>query len=188
MSHQRAAANSLAAAAEPAEAKKPSRNPLKKIADWFKMTPRMATVTAVAASVLVLAGYISYLNYPNLSLRLAASRAGIDAKLPNYTPSGYSFAGPIGYEAGQVTIRFDSNADAGFIKLSQSKTNWDSASLLEGYVLKKSQDYVTFQQNGLTIYMYGGSNAAWVNSGVLYTIEGNNFLNSEQVIKMATSL
>src|SRR3990167_5447927 len=145
-------------------------------------------VTSVALSVVVLAGYITYLNYPSLSLRIAASRAGVDANLPGYTPSGYSFNGPIQYSSGRITVRFTSNSDAGFINLSQSQTNWDSASLLENYVLPKINNYLTFQEKGLTIYMYGGNNAAWVNQGIFYSIEGNNFLNSDHVIKMATSL
>lgn len=158
------------------------------IPSLFRHRPRFATAAAVVAIVLVLGGYITYLNYPNISMRVAASRAGLDASLPRYTPSGYSFSGPINYGPGQVTMRFNSHSDAGFISIAQRKTDWDSSSLLENYVLTKSDKYLTFQQNGLTIYMYNGNNAAWVNRGIFYSVEGNNYLNSEQVLKVASSL
>lgn len=173
---------------QPTATAKPGLNWLRKFSDFFKPGPRFAMVTSVALSVVVLAGYITYLNYPNLSMRVAASRAGVDANLPGYTPSGYSFKGPIQYSSGRITVSFSSNSDAGFINLSQSQTNWDSVSLLENYVLPKSNNYLTFQEKGLTIYLYGGNNAAWVNHGIFYSIEGNNFLNSDHIIKMATSL
>lgn len=188
MHHQRAPQSQATETLVESDNSQVSPNLVAKLRSLFQPAPRFAMSASIALSVLVMAGYIAYLNYPNMALRIAANRAGIDANLPNYTPSGYSFGGPLQYESGKITMRFNSNSDAGFINLSQSKTNWDSASLLENYVLQKSRDYITFQQNGLTIYMYSGNNAAWVNGGVLYTIEGNNFLNSEQIIKMASSL
>jgi hypothetical protein len=150
--------------------------------------PRFATVTAIALVVLLMAGYISYLNYPNLAVKVAASRAGIDAQMPRYTPAGYSFDGPIDYTTGQLTIRFSSNSDNANLAVTQRRTAWDSQTLLESYVLPKNPKYLTFQQNGLTVYMYNGNNAAWVNKGLLYTIEGQNQLSTEQVLRMASSL
>lgn len=154
----------------------------------FQQRPRLASASAIVLSVVILAGYVAYLNYPSIALKVAANRAGIDAQLPRYRPPGYAFQGPVNYTSGQVTIRFAANSDAGFVTLTQRQTDWDSASLRENLVSRKSSNYLTFQENGLTIYVYNGSNAAWVNQGTLYTIEGNNFLNSDQIIRMATSL
>lgn len=150
--------------------------------------PRFATVAAVAGCFLLLAGYITYLNYPRLQLRVAASKAGFDAQLPRYTPAGYGLSSPVSTSKGQVTIRFNSHGDGSTLALAQRETNWDSASLLENYVKPKSNDYLTFQQNGLTIYVYNSNQAAWVNSGVFYTLEGDSHLSSEQLIKIATSI
>ena len=41
--------------------------------------------------------------------------------------------------------------------------------------------------NGLTIYSYG-THAAWVNAGILYTVDGNAELAPEQIQKIAASL
>lgn len=160
---------------------------MKRLANAFAH-PQFATVSAIAACFLLLAGYISYLNYPKLAMRVATSRAGFDAQLPRYTPAGYGFSNKISASPGQVTVRFNSHNDATSLALAQRQTSWDSATLLENYVKPKSNNYLTFQQNGLIIYVYNGNNAAWVNSGVFYSLEGNSRLSSEQLIKVATSL
>jgi len=161
---------------------------LAKLADTLRARPRFAMVATVASCFLLLAGYITYLNYPNLALRVAASRAGVNASLPSYTPSGYSFSGPVNYSPGQVTVRFGSHSDSTDIVLTQRQTQWDSASLLENAVAPKTKDYLTFQQSGITIYVYEGNKAAWVNSGIWYTLEGSHHLSSDQIVKVATSI
>jgi hypothetical protein len=52
----------------------------------------------------------------------------------------------------------------------------------------QTDDPLIFQQKGLTIYMYDGSHATWVNQGVWYTIEGDSLLDTEQLLRIATSL
>lgn len=150
--------------------------------------PQFATIGAVAACIILLSGYISYLNYPKLAMRVAISKAGFDAQIPRYTPAGYGFSSKISSSPGQVVLRFNSHNDASTLALSQRQTSWDSSTLLENYVKPRSNKYLTFQQNGLIIYIYNGNNAAWVNSGVFYTLEGNTRLSSEQIVKIATSI
>jgi hypothetical protein len=60
--------------------------------------------------------------------------------------------------------------------------------VLDNYVKEKAGDnYITYNERGLTIYTYN-SNAAWVNNGVLYTIDGDAPLSSDQIRRIATSL
>lgn len=140
----------------------------------------------VALSMVVLTGYVTYLNYPNLTLRVAANRANIEAAMPGYIPSGYSFSGPIAHSPGQLVINFQDKA--GNISLSQSETRWDSQSLLENKIRLSASTYDTYRENGLTIYTYDGRYAAWINSGILYEIESENELNPDEIIRMASSL
>jgi len=138
---------------------------------------------------LVLVGYVAYLNIPSVSMKVAAHRAGFAANLPGYKPSGYSLTGPIASSAGQVTVNFSSNTDERRFALKQQPTTWDSAALLENYVTKENPSYLTYQDRGLTIYIYGGSSAAWVNGGKFYHVEGNNSqLDTDQLLKLATSV
>ncbi|MEX0748532.1 MAG: hypothetical protein WD467_00530 [Candidatus Saccharimonadales bacterium] len=148
---------------------------------------RLWRTGAIALSMLLLTGYVTYLNYPNIAVRVAANRANIEARLPGYLPQGYGFDGPVSYNPGQLTITFRGQEDKG-ITLTQSTTRWDSRSLLENHVKLSASTYDTYRQNGLTIYTYDDRHAAWVNSGMLYEIESETPLESGDIIKMASSL
>jgi hypothetical protein len=150
--------------------------------------PKARSVFASAALVVVVFGYITYLNIPNLSLKIAASRAGIDATFPGYKPSGFTMSGPINYSRGLVTLSFRSNTDERAFAIAERASSWDSESLLANYVEKETPNYVTFQDKGLTIYVFDGSNATWVDGGIWYTIMGDSQLNSDQLLKIAASM
>lgn len=149
---------------------------------------RAMNVAAASLGVLLIAGYFTYVNMPNLSVRVAAAQAGIDASYPEYRPVGYRLNGPIAYQQGQVSMKFASNSGPLAFALNQSKSSWDSSALLEKYVDPRSDGkYATYSDAGLTIYTYG-TDAAWVNGGVLYTVEGTATLSNEQIRRIATSM
>ena len=149
---------------------------------------RAFNVAAASLGVLLITGYFTYVNMPNLSVRVAAAQAGIDASYPEYRPVGYRLNGPVAYQDGQVSMNFASNSGPLAFSLNQSKSSWDSSALLEKYVDPRSDGkYATYNDGGLTIYTYG-TDAAWVNGGILYTVEGTATLSNEQVRRIATSL
>jgi hypothetical protein len=153
-----------------------------------KSRGRAFNVAAASLGLLLIAGYFTYVNLPNLSVRVAAAQAGIDATYPEYRPIGYRLDGPVAYKNGEVSMNFASNSGPVKFDLSQSKSNWDSAALLENYVSPKSDGkYATYSDNGLTIYTYG-TDAAWVNGGILYTVDGTAMLSNEQIRRIATSM
>lgn len=149
---------------------------------------QFAPALASVLSILVVTGYVTYLNIPGISLRVAASRADVDANMPAYHPDGFSFDGPINWHSGQVAIDFKSNTDNRGYTILQRSSNKDSQSLLQEEIVAEGHDYSTYQKNGLTIYVYGNSQAAWVNGGVWYSIEGDSLLNPEQLVNIASSL
>ncbi len=161
-----------------------------KKASFKKRHPRFLSITGLFLVIIILAGYITYLNMPNLSVAIAASQAGIDAKYPDYRPDGYSVSGPVTYNGndGSVTINFKANTGSAKFAFKQTRSSWDSSAVLDNIVRKKvGEEYITSQVGGLTIYSYNGS-AAWVNGGILYTIDGNAPLSSDQIRRIATSL
>lgn len=143
-----------------------------------------------AAVAIVLGLYIAYLNVPTLSMKVASSRAGFAATLPGKTPSGYSLRGPIAYSPGQVVIDFASNTDGRRFSIQQQPTTWDTAALKENYVARQtSGDPLTYQDSGLTVFMLGGGDAAWVNDGKFYTVKASNSqLDTKQILDIATSM
>ncbi len=143
--------------------------------------------SAVLAFVL-LAGFFAVQNVPNLSMRVAAARSGLNASMPNYQPSGFSFKGPIQYSAGQVTVSFKSNTDNREYQVKQQASNWNSDALLANYVDVGQKQYQTYQDRGRTLYIYDGSNATWVDDGVWYQIEGESNMSTDQLIRIAASI
>lgn len=150
---------------------------------------RFLSIGSAALAVLLVGAYFTYINMPSLSTRVAAAQAGINATYPSYQPSGYSLNGPVAYEQGSVIMKFAANGTSNdSFTLAQTQSSWDSSAVLENYVKPKSDGrYTTSLINGLTVYSYG-TNAAWVNGGILYTVNGNAALSPVQVQKLATSL
>jgi len=149
---------------------------------------RMMSIASASLAVLLLGGYFTYLSMPSISTRVAAAQAGISANYPGYQPSGYSLSGPVAYQQGKVTMTFAANAGPSTYTLDQTKSGWDSSAVLDSYVKPHAgDDYQTTTSNGLTIYTYG-SNAAWVNGGIFYTISGDAPLSDDQIQHIATSL
>lgn len=147
---------------------------------------KLAHIGALGLSMVLMTGYVTYLNYPDIAVRVAANNAEINAQLPDYTPNGYSFQGPVAYGPGELVVSFGS--DDGLIDIAQSRTEWDSESLLENYIRQQTAQYDTYREGGLTIYTYGNGNAAWVNGGMLYRIDSESPLRQEEVVRMAGSI
>lgn len=158
------------------------------IKQLLKSQPRAGSIVSMGLALVMLGGYFTYINMPNLSVRVASARAGIDAGFPEYSPSGYRFDGPVAYTPGEVIIRFKSNSnDRQGYAVKQRASNWDSQAVLDNFVTRQSSSYLTYSEQGLTVYTYGNK-AAWVNGGVLYTIDGDAPLSSEQVLRIAASM
>lgn len=157
----------------------------KKISKHVKLTPPVI-VSGVILLVLA-ASVICYLTVPALSLYVAAKSANVEATYPGYIPAGYHFKGPVTYSEGKVTMRFAAAGSDSAFTIEQNSTYWDSGAVLDNYVLARSQNYLTYSQGGITIYTFG-SQAAWVNAGVLHTIDGNAQLTSDQILRIAGSM
>ena len=170
--------------------KKSRRNRQAKRGFWqrLRFAPKWVTIGSSLAIVALLAVFFVWQNVPQIAMRLAASRAHISATFPGYTPSGYSYASPISYAKGAITIKFKSAEQTGSYSITQETSNWDSRSL-EANAIPPEAQVQKSQINGTTVYIYGSKNdAAWVNHGVRYTITDYANLNSDQILKIANSL
>lgn len=154
---------------------------------FFASHPRTSSVIAGCLSLMVLGGYLTYLNMPNLSVRVAAAQSGVNASFPEYRPDGYRFNGPIAYSPGEVTMRFAANGGPHHYEVTQKNSQWDSQAVLDNHVDNVTDSYLTYSEQGMTVYTYENE-AAWVNGGILYTIEGDAPLTSEQVLRIAASM
>jgi Domain of unknown function (DUF4367) len=164
----------------------PVEKPEKK--SFFKSKKKIFSIFGAACVLVLLLGFLMYINIPNLSVHIASARSGIDATFPEYKPDGYSLSGPVSYSDGEVTINFHANTGKTKFVIVQKKSAWDSTAV-KNMVTKKADEntVVTTEERGLTIFTYNG-NAAWVNGGILYTITGDAPLSNDQLRRIATSL
>lgn len=145
---------------------------------------RTSLVTA-ALAIAVLGGYMAYTNMPSLSIRVAASQAGIDSQSP-YTPNGYSLDGPVAYSPGQITIKYKSNSGSPGYSITEQNTALDGKQAFDS-LSQSNSDYTTDDLDGTTIY-YHNDNATWVKDGVLYTLSGNSLLSNDQISRIVKSV
>lgn len=149
---------------------------------------RFTSVAMTSFALVLLGGYLTYINIPNLSIRVAAANTGINAELPSYQPAGYRIHGPISYSDGEINVSYKSNSGNTSYKLTQRPTDWDPIAALDNYVESDSKnDYQIHSVQGLTVYTYD-KKAVWVNGGILHIIGGNATLSNQQVERIVASM
>lgn len=160
-----------------------------RLARRLKVSPRLLSAGSLVLAGFIVVGFFAYQNLPNLSMRIAAARAGVQGTLPGYQPAGFGLKGGISYKPGQIEIGYRSNSDDRNFKITQTTSAWNSETLLQNYApLKDTTAYQTVPNKGKTVYIYGGSSATWVDGGIWYRIEGDSKLNSDQLLNVANSL
>lgn len=174
------------------EVHEPAKHTVKKrrrsLARKLGVSSRSMAMSSAALAVVLLAGFFALQNVPNFAMRVAATRAGFDAEMPDYKPAGFSFKGPINYSSGKVTVSFKSNSDTRAYDLVQQSSKWNSDALLSNFVVAANKQYQTYQDRGRTLYIYGGSNATWVDNGIWYQIEGESDMTTDQLVRIASSI
>jgi hypothetical protein len=154
----------------------------------FWQKKKFALAASMAVVSLALLGYLVSVNMPNISVRVAAMHSGIEKAYPSYVPSSYRLDGLVKEENGRITMGFKDDNGKKFT-LMEEKSSWDSSAVLSNYVIKNwGASYSIAKGQGLTIYV-SGSNAAWVNGGVLYVImDAEGHLKSSDLHDIAVSL
>jgi hypothetical protein len=166
----------------------PKAKPAAKKRKADKSNFRLFMIVGAALLVLIVALYVVWRMVPNISVSMAATQAGIEASYPEYTPDGYSLSQPVTYSDGEVDLKFNSNSNENYYTIKQVRSSWDSSAVLDNVVTPATgENYVTTKERGLTIYTYE-TNAAWVNGGILYTIDSKAPLSGDQIRRIATSL
>lgn len=159
-----------------------------KLARALRITPRTLSAGSFVLAGLLLGGFFVYQNIPNMAMRVAATRAGVNARMPSYKPAGFELNGPIKYSTGKISISYRSTTDDRNFQVTQTNSEWNSETLLDNFVAVERRPYQTYQDKGKTIYIYNDTNATWVDNGVWYQVEGTSALNSDQLLRIANSL
>jgi hypothetical protein len=166
----------------PKHAKKAAKKPRRSFAK------RLASTSAGVVAVVALLGFFAYQNTANITMRIASSKAGFAATLPEHRPSGFS-AGAFAYHSGYVAVNFKSNSDNRAFTITEKVSNWNSQTLLSEYVASNvGKDYHKLESGGRTIYTYGNNNATWVDKGIWYDVQSGGNLSTSQLLGIATSM
>ncbi len=155
-----------------------------------KSWSKVLSLLTASLAILLLVGYLTYINIPNIKLKIAASQAGFSSSYPEYKPIGYSLAKPAEFNDGKISMRF-SNNELNYV-INQQKSNWSSAEVLANLVQKEvGENYTINQDRGLTIYVFNNDSSkrvVWVNQGILYEIEADQSIPNNQLHSIATSM
>lgn len=132
--------------------------------------------------------FIVQSNMPDISIKVAAMQTGIQATYPSYVPRDYRLSGVYTAQDNSVAMDFLGPNQAKFT-LTEEKLPWDSTALLNRFIKPKwGEDFTTIKEQGITIYI-SGSNAAWVNAGIVYKITNlHGELTKKQIKNIVTSL
>jgi hypothetical protein len=168
-------------------AQAPSSKPLQPESKRKKFTRHQLAIPALVIALLFVGALSIYQNMNVIRLHLASSAAGFSASLPAQQPAGYSLVN-MAYSTGQVAIQYQSNSDQRRYSITEKPSDWDSATLLESFVITKTKNYQALNSGGRTIYVYGQDNATWVSGGVWYQVQSDGSLDYHQLITLAASL
>lgn len=152
-----------------------------------KSGPARPTAVVMTVVGLALLGvFLWQVNANDINVKIASLRSGLSASVPGFVPGGWGKAQSL--KSGDGNVSYELEKDGKTLKVEQQKSDWDSQAVLEQYVLKHATDYLALQSQGLTIYVFGNNQAAWVNQGTLYTLSGDHGIDQDDIIRMATSL
>lgn len=149
---------------------------------------RVVLALSCAAAAVFAIAYFVNLNMPDISLRVAAMQTGIEASYPSYVPRDFNLS-DITSEEGKITLNFKNAATGDAFLLVEEQSSWDSNALLTNFVKDSyGENYTVIREQGLTLYV-SGSDACWVNGGVVYKITmSSGVLTKKQIKAIATSL
>ncbi len=148
---------------------------------------RFSTIMATAGAMAIIVGLGVYISLPTISVKLAAGRAGIDAKNP-YALSGYSLDNNIAAQPGKVTISYKSaSGNGGYSVTQESDKSTTDYALRLNVSRQNGGSYQEMDVNGKTVLLYGNK-ATWLAGDMRYTIDGSDMMDSNQLRSIVKSL
>lgn len=148
---------------------------------------RLPTIFATAGAMAVVAGLGIYVAMPTISVKMAASKAGITTNTP-YIPSGFTIDGEVASADGHMTINYRSKNGGDGYSVSIKENSTDTQGSLRRRIAELySNGYRTEQSGDKTLLRYDGK-VTWLDNGIEYTINTNNYLDSDEITSIVDSL
>lgn len=149
---------------------------------------RLAYALASFTSVFLI-GFAVYQAVPFVQVKMASSKAGFNASLPDYAPSGYGLENNLESENGMVTMTYSAEENSKKYMITQMPSQWNSDSLLNSYVLPTGSQFKRIDENGQTVYLYNEERSAtWLDNGIWYRLDGANNFSDDQLLRIVQGL
>lgn len=145
----------------------------------------MISYGAGAVAVLAIVGFFGT-QHNAAPFKEASRTAGFSVSRPSYEPAGFDMAS-IQSANGYVDLSYKAPNGRTFA-ITQKPSSWDSETLLTTLTNGGDQLYTTINKAGVTVYVYGSNQAAWVKNGILYQILGNGSLSVQEFGNIAASM
>lgn len=147
---------------------------------WTKLS--LVLIIVLAASL-----FTAWQKIPQLSVKLAAMRAHVDASIPSYKPAGYSFSGPAKAIHNSVTFQYVSPDDKSKVYMvKEQPSNQDSISLIADNS-PSGQQIQTAQANGIPIIIVKNK-VKCVSNGIETTVTNQANLAPDELLNIAKSV
>ncbi len=163
----------------------------RRIAKRFGLGRRATNLAAGSLAVLLLGAFVTYQRIPNLAVRYASMKAGVNASLPGYHPAAFAVKTGVEYSPGEVAVNYQSNTDDRSYTVTQKNTLWDNSTLEQHLKEEAGKMPQSFAADNNTIYIQNIGDkvkASVIKNGVLKNISGDASLNTDQIIKIAQSM
>ena len=148
---------------------------------------RLSSIFATAGAVAVIAGLGIYVAMPTISVKMAASKAGLTTNTP-YIPKGFTIDGEVASADGLMTINYRSKSGGDGYSVTIKENDSDTQGSLRNRIAELySNGYRTEQSGDKTILRYG-SKVTWLDDGLEYTINTNNYLDNDEISSIVDSL
>ncbi|MBL8121840.1 hypothetical protein JNM87_03760 [Candidatus Saccharibacteria bacterium] len=150
----------------------------------FKKKARRHTVSVAAGTLalIIIGGFMTYVNTPGLQLKIAGIRAGVATNTPNFVASGFAYDG-VTVDGNQRVIGLTSGG-ADFA-LTQEATSWTTEQMIRQIASVNadgSPAYHVVKAGNDTAYRFGdGAQATWVKNGIWYQLSGNSKISDDQL-------
>lgn len=150
----------------------------------YKKKARRHTVSVAAGTLalMIIGGFMTYINTPGLQLKIAGVRAGVATNTPHFAASGFRYNG-VAVEGNRRVIGLTTNS--GDFALTQESTSWTGDQMIEHVSAVQADGTPTYRTvhvgNDTAYRLNDTSQATWVKNGTWYQLSGKTPLSDDQL-------
>lgn len=143
-------------------------------AKLLHILPKWLTITLIIIIVGTISGFVAWQKVPALSLRVAASKAHVDASVPDLP--GYAISAPATVKNGAISVQYKAVTDSTkTVTVTKKVSDTKDASAVAKETCPNDNQIQTFQQSGSIGFICGQTKEAVdIENGVITQIKSDS--------------